>query len=106
MQDEMTITEARKVRRNFRLLAAATVAMIGIGTLVMRALEQLSWIDAIYFSVVSLTTVGYGDIVPKTDLGKLFVCIYLLTGVGIIATFASNLIRGGRARRVINKSQH
>lgn len=46
-----------------------------------------SIIDAVYFSVVTITTVGYGDIVPQTPLAKL-ACIYEL-GVGFtIIVFA------------------
>lgn len=103
-QIQMTLEDARKTRRNFRLLAAAAVAMIGLGTVVMHYVEKLSWINSVYFSVVSLTTVGYGDIVPTTDTGKIFVCFYLLAGIGIIAAFASNLLKGAMARRVIHKS--
>lgn len=100
----MSLEQARKVRRNFRLLAAAAIAMIALGTVVMHAIEKLSWVNSVYFSVVSLTTVGYGDIVPTTDTGKIFVCFYLLAGIGIIAAFASNLLKGAMARRVIHKS--
>lgn len=106
MQHEpnMTLEEAHKVRRNFRLLASIALAVVALGTIVMHIIEKLHWIDAFYFSVVSLTTVGYGDITPKTPIGKLFVCFYLLAGIGIIAAFASNLVRSAVARRVINKS--
>ncbi len=101
----MTLEEARKVHRNFQLLAIGTIGIIAIGSVVMHYLEKLSWINAFYFSVVSLTTVGYGDIVPKTDSGKLFVSFYLMAGVGIIATFATNLIRGSRARHIVHKAE-
>lgn len=104
MATEMTIEEAHKIRRNFRLLAAATLAVLTVGAIFMHYIEKLSWVNSVYFSVVSLTTVGYGDIVPTTDPGKIFVCFYLLAGIGIIATFASNLIKNAVARRVINKS--
>ena len=104
--DTMTLQEARKVHRNFQLLALGTVIIIAIGTIVMHILEKLSWVDSFYFSVVSLTTVGYGDIVPHTDSGKIFVSFYLMAGVGIIATFATNLIRGSRARHMVRKADH
>ena len=104
MPEIMSIEEAHKTRRNFRILAAITFATLTFGSMFMHYTEKLSWIDSYYFAVVSLTTVGYGDIVPKTDNGKLFVTFYLLIGIGIIAAFASNLIRNAVARRVIHKS--
>jgi voltage-gated potassium channel len=101
---QMDIETARRIRRNFRLLALATLGAVTTGAVFMHFQEKLSWVDSIYFSVVSLTTVGYGDIVPKTDIGKIFVCFYLLVGIGIIAAFASNLIKNAVAKRVIKQS--
>jgi voltage-gated potassium channel Kch len=43
--------------------------------------------DAVYFCVITLTTVGYGDITPKTEIGKWFTTGYLLAGVGIVLAF-------------------
>ncbi len=59
-------------------------------------LKDASYIDCIYFTLVTLTTVGYGDYHPYTDWGKLFTCIYILFGVGFIAyrlsSFINNLL--------------
>jgi len=58
-----------------------------LGTFVYHFVEHLRWIDSLYFSVVTLTTVGYGDFSPKTDFGKLFTIFYILNGIGIIFGF-------------------
>lgn len=104
-EETMTLEEARKTRRNFRILAGVSFFMLTVGSIFMHYTEKLSWVDSYYFAVVSLATVGYGDIVPKTDAGKIFVSFYILIGIGILAAFASNLIRSAVARRVIRRSE-
>jgi len=44
--------------------------------------EDLDIDDAIYMAVVTIATVGYGDIVPKTPAGRLFTCLFIIIGVG------------------------
>ena len=70
----------------------AAIVILG-GTLVYHFVEKLSYVDAYYFSAVTLATVGYGDITPHTTFGKIFTTFYILTGVGIITTFFSYSIR-------------
>lgn len=45
---------------------------------------ELTFIAALYFSVVTISTVGYGDITPTTDLGKWFCIFYMLIGIALI----------------------
>lgn len=54
-----------------------------IGTLIFQRLENLSYIDSFYFTTSTLTTVGYGDIVPTHDLSKIITSVYSLLGVGL-----------------------
>ncbi len=48
--------------------------------------EGLNYLDALYFSSMTMTTVGYGDIVVKTDIGKIFTIFYSFIGLGLILT--------------------
>jgi len=80
----------KRVRYAFSLLTGSAVGLIGIGVLFYHYFEKFSWVDAWYFTIITLTTVGYGDIHPTTDVGKIFTSIYVLLGVGIIAGFLSN----------------
>jgi voltage-gated potassium channel Kch len=59
------------------------------GTFFYHRVEGWGWLDSLYFSVITLTTVGYGDFSPKTDAGKLFTIFYILVGLGILAGFIS-----------------
>jgi len=71
----------------YRQLLYTTLAILGLGTVMYRYLEGWTWIDSLYFSVITLTTVGYGDFSPATDAGKLFTIFYILVGIGVILSF-------------------
>ena len=101
----MDIKEARKIHREFQLLAVLSLATLGVGTIVFRSIENWRWIDSFYFSAVSLTTVGYGDITPKSDTGKLFAVFYLFIGIGIIAALINNLVKNQAAKRRIKEHE-
>ncbi|HLD40172.1 MAG TPA: potassium channel family protein [Candidatus Nanoarchaeia archaeon] len=62
---------------------SALFTWIAIGTVLFHRLEAWSWIQAFYFSVATITTVGYGDLHPTTDLSRIVVSLYLLLGVSI-----------------------
>lgn len=63
------------------------------GTMFYATVEGLGWVDAFYLSVVTLTTLGYGDLHPVTDVGKLFTIVYLFTGMGVVITVVTRLAR-------------
>ncbi|MCW1955475.1 potassium channel family protein [uncultured Lentibacter sp.] len=73
----MTLT----TRSILSLLALVVVS----GTVFFRLVEGWSWIDAYFFTVVTLSTVGYGNLVPATVLGKIGTTVFIFTGLGIFA---------------------
>lgn len=75
------------------------VFVVGFGTVVYHYIEDLSWINSLYFCVITLTTIGYGDIVPTTDVGKLFTVFYVLVGISLLAGVANYLIRHALVER-------
>lgn len=69
------------------------VMLICIGTVFYMAVEAWDVIEAFYFCVATLTTVGYGDLHPTSDLSRLFTAFYALFGVGFILTFITVVAR-------------
>ncbi|PIA60719.1 hypothetical protein AQUCO_00300322v1 [Aquilegia coerulea] len=67
-----------RIRMKVGLALGVVVSSISIGALVLYYLEDLDWVDSIYLSVMSVTTVGYGDRAFKTLPGRLFAAIWLL----------------------------
>ncbi|PSN19632.1 Ion transporter [filamentous cyanobacterium CCP5] len=49
--------------------------------------------DAVYFAVVTMTTVGYGDVIPISTWGRVLTVMMILTGVALVPTQLGNLIR-------------
>lgn len=73
--------------REYLELLLTTIVVILVGAVVFHYVEGWRWLDAVYFCVITLTTIGYGDITPQTDLGKVFNMIYILVGLGLILSF-------------------
>ncbi len=74
-------------RPESRALLLTAFSVIAIGTVFYHGVEGWSWLDAAYFCVVTMATIGYGDLTPKTEAGKLFTIVYILIGLGVISGF-------------------
>lgn len=85
--------------KEYRELLVTTFFVILVGSTIYHYLENWSWVDAIYFSVVTLTTVGFGDFASKTDGGKIFTIFYIIIGIGIILSFINTLYEHYRDMR-------
>ena len=73
--------------KEYPQLLRVTAIILAIGTITYHYLEGWSWIDALYFSIITLTTIGYGDFSPQTTAGKLFTIVYIIIGIGMILGF-------------------
>ena len=69
------------------------IIILGIGTIFYSSIENWSLLDSLYFSVITLTTVGFGDFFPKTDIGKMFTIVYVLVGIFLLLIFLNSLVR-------------
>lgn len=86
--------------KEFQSLFFMTAVLLITGSVFYVNVEGWSVLDALYFSVATLTTVGYGDFVPRTDLGKIFTIVYIMGGIGLFLGFINKL---GEARSMLSK---
>jgi len=83
---------ARSLRDpEFRAMFVVLVGLVVSGTMFYTAVERWPVIDALYFSVTTLATVGYGDLAPSTDLSKIFTVMYVIVGAGVFVSFITKL---------------
>lgn len=78
------------IRFRLQILLVLLLVLMLTGSVGFMKTEGLSLTDAIYFSVVTVTTVGYGDITPKTEAGKFLALILIITGVGTFLGVVAN----------------
>jgi|SRR5215216_3168020 len=99
---EFFITTLRLVRSvgsayrrdpQFRSLVFLVLVTLLGGTVFYSTIEGWSVVDALYFSVTTLTTVGLGDLAPKTTVGKIFTVIYIFAGLSIILGFIETVAK-------------
>jgi voltage-gated potassium channel len=81
----------------FYLLLSAAVTIV-IGSFLIFYIESShpdsqinTMLDAVWWTVATVTTVGYGDVVPVTDLGKIVAIFFMFFGIGILAISISIL---------------
>jgi hypothetical protein len=88
--------------RDSRPAILYALATLLLGTFFYHWVEGWSYLDSIYFCVVSLGTVGYGDFTPKTPLGKVFTIVYLINGIVILLALFDRirLVRSQRVHKV------
>ena len=97
----MYSTLEQKYQRLRKELIGGAIALFGvalIGTLWYRFVEGWSWPDAVYMTVITLATVGYGETHPLGDRGRLFTITLILMGVisigYLVNRFTEALIQG------------
>jgi voltage-gated potassium channel len=74
-----------------RALATLAGALILLATVFYWLVEGWALVDAFYFSVVTIATVGYGDFAPQTVVGKLFTVGYIVAGIGLFVSAAASI---------------
>ncbi len=79
-------------RLNLLIIITILAVILGIGTAFYHYSEGWSLVDAFYFSTITLTTIGYGDLAPTTDGAKIFTAFYAIFGIGLMLYFVRSVI--------------
>jgi voltage-gated potassium channel len=74
------------------LFGSAPALLIGVGTVGFRAIERLPWFESLYVTVITLTSVGYGDNPALSTGGRVLTLALAIGGISTIAVAASELI--------------
>ena len=77
----------------FRALTTSVAVVLAVGTALYPILEGWSVLDSLYFCVITLTTVGFGDFSPETTAGKIFTIFYVFIGLGFVMAFVTTLVQ-------------
>ncbi|WP_103071204.1 potassium channel family protein [Aquimarina sediminis] len=75
----------RRSRSKVYVAVLLLIFVVAIGVMGFRFFSDYSWIDALYMTVITMSTVGFGEIVPLDDEGKLFAVFLIATSVSIFA---------------------
>jgi len=84
MMDRRFRATVHTLPRNLIYAAALLVAMPIIGTAGYMIVEGWGFLDALYMSVITMTTVGFREVHPLDRQGQVFTMIYSLAGVGVL----------------------
>ncbi len=77
--------------RTLWIVVGVLLLLVAVGTVSFHLLEGLDFFDSLYLTVTILSTVGFGDIVPETALGKVIYMGLVLTGVGVFGYAVSSI---------------
>jgi len=87
-----TITIGIKKDPEFRFLLFFIILLLIGSTIFYTIIENWSIIDSLYFSVMTMATIGYGDFVPTSDFSKTYTIIYTFLSIGTFVAFTAKSI--------------
>jgi voltage-gated potassium channel Kch len=89
IEEQLLLEEEHRTKLNaLRLVVGGAISLLVGGSIFYHFVEGWSYFDSLWFSVVSLATVGYGDMVPHTVEGKTFTMFFIFAGVTVFVRTA------------------
>jgi len=100
---------AQAWRAGWRIMALLTLVVTVVGTLGYVVIEGWGWWDAFFMTIITITTVGYGEVHPLSRAGEAFTVVIILAGVGTFFygfTQFTALIAGGQLVQGRERRRH
>jgi len=79
-----------------RALILWMIGLLLVGTIFYHMVEGWSWLDALYFCVITLSTIGFGDLSPIVPVSKIFTIIFIFLGLSIFVSLVNMLAKARR----------
>ena len=92
--------------KEFKALIIIFLAILISGTAFYTIVEKWSIIDSMYFCVMTISTIGYGDFAPTTTLSKLFTIVMALSGIGIFVLIVTKLAQTLTQNKIDKLEKH
>lgn len=81
-----------KKDQDFRILFGILLTLLLSSVIFYVSVEGWSIVDSLYFSVMTISTIGYGDLTPTTDISKLFTIVFALLGIGVFVAIVTKIV--------------
>lgn len=84
--------------RELRIAIFLIIVSLGIGVVGFRLIEHYNWLDSFYMTIITISTVGFSEVRPLSEPGRMFTAFYIISNIGIftyaVTTIASFVVEG------------